>query len=358
MTLSTTPTTRGEQKAGESGVFLVTGAAGFIGARVVDALLKRGAARVRCLVRPSSSLDRLRGVIQAAGSDRAEIVTGNLLSRETCRAAAENVSVAYHLAAGVDKSFAGAFMNSVVTTRNLVEALLETGQLTRFVNVSSFAVYSNADLPRGATLDESCPIEAPPQRRGEAYCYGKIKQDQLIEEYGRTRQLPYVIVRPGAVYGPGKRGFTGRVGIGTFGVFLHLGGSIRLPLTYVDNCADAIVLAGLAPGVDGEVFNIVDDHPHTSREFLGMYKRHVRRFPSIPLPYPLTYMLCWAWERYSESSHGQLPPVFNRSRCAAEWKGNKYPNDKAKRLLGWKPAVMRDEAMRQYFDYQRAVETQ
>ena len=354
--MSTHPALGGLPLGSDAGVILVTGAAGFIGARVVDALLKRGAVRVRCLVRPSSSLERLRAVIQVVDSKRVELVTGNLLSRDVCRAAAENVSVAYHLAAGVDKSFAGAFMNSVVTTRNLVDALLDTGQLKRFVNVSSFAVYSNAHLPRGAALDESCPIETPPQRRGEAYCYGKIKQDQLVEEYGRTRQLPYVIVRPGAVYGPGKRGFTGRVGVGTFGVFLHLGGSIRLPLTYVDNCADAIVLSGVTPAVDGEVFNIVDDQPFTSREFLRLYKRHVRRFASLWLPYRLSYFLSWLWERYSEASEGQLPPVFNRSRCSAEWKGNRYPNDKAKRLLGWKPAVMQDEAMRRYLDYQRTAE--
>jgi nucleoside-diphosphate-sugar epimerase len=298
----------------------------------------------------------LHAVVHAAGRDRVEIITGNLLSREVCRAAAQGVAVAYHLAAGMDKSFAGAFMNSVVTTRNLIEALLETGHLTRFVNVSSFAVYSNANLPRGSVLDEGCPLETPPQRRGEPYCYGKIKQDQLVQKYGRGRHLPYVIVRPGAVYGPGKRGFTGRVGIGTFGLFLHLGGSIQLPLTYVDNCADAIVLAGLTPGIDGEVFNIVDDRPYTSTEFLRLYKRHVKRFPSVRLPYPFTYMLCWSWEKYAEYSEGQLPPVFNRSRCAAEWKGNRYSNDKAKRLLGWRPAVDRDTAMREYLDYQRAVE--
>ena len=58
----------------------------------------------------------------------------------------------------------------------------------------------------------------------------------------------------------------GRVGIDTFGVFLHLGGSNQIPLTYVDNCADAIALAGLKPGIDGEVFNIGGDTPVSLRE--------------------------------------------------------------------------------------------
>ena len=63
------------------------------------------------------------------------------------------VRVIYHLAAGIDKSFAGAFMNSVLTTRNLLDASLANVSLKRFVNISSFAVYSNRNLRRGAILD-------------------------------------------------------------------------------------------------------------------------------------------------------------------------------------------------------------
>ena len=76
--------------------------------------------------------------------------------------------------------------------------------------------------------------------------------------------LPYVIIRPGAVFGPGKSAITGRVGINTFGFFIHLGGGNVLPLTYVDNCAEAIVMAGIKPGIEGEVFNVVDDDLPTS----------------------------------------------------------------------------------------------
>jgi nucleoside-diphosphate-sugar epimerase len=138
-------------------------------------------------------------------------------------------------------------------------------------------------------------------------------------------------------------------------LFLHLGGSIPLPLSYVDNCADAIVLAGLVPGVDGEVFNIVDDEPFTSREFLRSYKQHVRRFRSLRVPYPLAYLLCLLWEKYSAWSEGQIPPVFNRSRCSAEWKGNTYSNAKATKLLGWTPRIGREEGMRRYIEYQRTA---
>ncbi len=333
---------------------LITGSNGFIGSKVVEALLERGFSNVRCFVRPSGKLDRLDEICQRYPNARVDILRGNLLSREDCEQAVRDVPVIYHLAAGIDKSFAAAFMNSVLTTRNLLDATIHEGRLKRFVNVSSFAVYSARKLKRGALLDESCAMEDPCGRPGDAYAYAKIKQDQLVLDYARRKSVPCVIVRPGAVYGPGKRAITGRVGIDTFGVYLHLGGSIQLPLSYIDNCADAIALAGLTPGIDGEVFNIVDDNLPRSRTFLSLYKKNVRWFFSIPVPFPLTYMMCSLWEKYSDWSEGQLPPVFNRARCLAEWRGNTYSNEKMKRLLGWVPKVRFDEACRRYFEYQRS----
>ena len=73
-----------------------------------------------------------------------ELMKGNLLSSEDCAAATKDVAVIFHLAAGTgEKSFPDAFMNSVVTTRNLLEASLRHGSLRRIVSASSFAVYSN-----------------------------------------------------------------------------------------------------------------------------------------------------------------------------------------------------------------------
>ncbi len=163
-------------------------------------------------------------------------------------------------------------MSSALATRNLLDAFLEYGQPRRFVNVSSFAVYSNLKLRRGALLDESCALEDSFQERYEPYGFGKFKQEQLVIEYGEKRRLPYVILRPGTVFGPGKRSLSRRVGLDMFGFFLHMGGSNVLPLSFVDNCAEAIVLGGLKPGVDGEVFNVVDNDPLTSRQFLRAYR--------------------------------------------------------------------------------------
>jgi len=325
---------------------LVTGGSGFIGRRVVAALIERGFSRVRCLVRPSTNPESINHLEKLG----AEVVSGNLLSTADCERAVRDAKVVYHLAAGRgEKFFAEAFLNSVVTTRNLLNAIVATGKVLRFVNVSSLSVYRNQQNPRGRVLDEESPIEDKPHLRGDAYSYAKIKQDQLVDSYRQKFQLPCVTVRPGVVYGPGNEQIHGRVGIGTFGLFLHLGGRNRLPLTFVDNCADAIALAGLQPGIEGQVINIIDDDSLTSRDFLSAYKREVKNFKSIYLPQPMSYALCWLWERYSSWSHGQLPPVYNRRLWHVVWKPTDYSNAKMKTLLGWVPRVSPKQALAQHF---------
>ena len=331
-------------------LILVTGAAGFIGTRLIAFLLQSGFTNLRCFIRRSGNDSPLRELAASYPNAKIEVVAGNLLSRIDCSTAATGVKVVYHLAASADKSFSGTFMNTALTTRNLLDALLQNTTLKRFVNVSSFAVYSGMDLRMGRILDETCKIEENPLARG-AYCYGKINQDKIVYEYAQKHNLPYVIVRPGAVYGPGKNTITGRVGIDTFGFFIHFGGANKIPFSYVDNCAEAIALAGLVEGVDGQVFNIVDDNLPSSRRFLRLYKKNVRRFRSIHLPWFASYFFCLFWEKYSRWSHDQLPMAFTRNRWAAEWKGHRYSNQKIKDLLGWEQSVNFTEATARYFNF-------
>jgi len=328
---------------------LLTGSTGFIGNKLVCALQRLGFENIRCLVRPSSDLTQIERVSTQNGS-RMEIVKGNLLSREDCIAATDGVSVIYHLAAGTGtKSFADAFANSVVTTRNLLDGVLRHNCLRRFVSLSSFAVYANQKNPCPGVLDENCPTESSPALRGDPYCFAKTKQDELVMHYGKKHGVPYVLVRPGVVYGPGKRRIHGRVGMDTFGIFLHLGGSNPIPLTFVDNCAEAIALAGVKKGIEGEVFNVVDDNLPSSREFLNMYKEEVADFRSFYVPHFASYLLCLFWEKYSTWSHGQLPPIYNRRVWAASWKCTRYSNEKTKNVLGWAPRVPTAEGLKQYF---------
>ena len=140
------------------------------------------------------------------------------------------------------------------------------------------------------------------------------------------------------------------MGIDTFGFFLHLGGSNTIPFTYVENCADAIALAGLIEGIDGEVFNILDDDLPSSSLFLHLYKRNVKHFRSLYVPHAVSYALCYLWERYSKWSRGQVPPVFSCSKWHAYWKKTRYSNERLKMRLGWKPKISTEEGLRRYFE--------
>ncbi len=327
---------------------LVTGSTGFIGPYIVESLLRHGFRNIRAFARPSSDTTALDEVVNNhVEYARVEVIRGNLLSRQDCAAATRDVKVIIHLARGSGKSFPDGFMNAVVTTRNLLDSTLLDKTLRRFVNVSSFAVYTNSQK---RALDESAPIEEHPERSGDAYVFAKVRQEEMVKDYAAKFGLPYVIVRPGYVYGPGKGAITSRVGIDSFGVFLHTGGSNSIPFTYVENCADAIVLSAVRAGADAEVFNIVDDNLPSSRQFLRLYKRNVKPITSIYIPRTVSYGMCWFWEKYSSWSAGQLPPAFSRRRWRAEWKKTSYSNQKVKASLGWTQRVATNDGLMRYFE--------
>ena len=173
---------------------LVTGAAGFIGLRVVQNLMARGFRNVKCFVRPSSDVTQLEALATRHPDCKVEIIKGNLLVKSDCVAATKGVTVIFHVAAGTgEKSFPDAFMNSVVTTRNLLEAVRGEEGFRRFVNVSSFAVYANVQNKTWRLLDESCAVEQDVTRIPDAYCFAKVRQDMLVKEYGHKYDIPYVV---------------------------------------------------------------------------------------------------------------------------------------------------------------------
>jgi nucleoside-diphosphate-sugar epimerase len=134
---------------------------------------------------------------------------------------------------------------------------------------------------------------------------------------------------------------------------VRMGGGQRLPYTYVDNCADAIALAVSAEGVDGEAFNIVDDHPPTARQVLKQYCRQVQRLRVIPIPRLAIEPISGICEWYHRWSKGQLPAVLTRYKSAAQWKPLKYSNVKAKQKLGWTPRVGFKEGLQASCDWSR-----
>jgi nucleoside-diphosphate-sugar epimerase len=330
---------------------LVTGANGFLGSALVERLLAHGEKDVRCFVRTGSNLSRLRDVEARAGVTL-DIFQGSLGSVAAASQALEGIDVVYHVAAGMKGAPADLFINTVVASKNLLEAIVQSGRRPKVILVSSFGVYGVAGLRRGAVLDESTPLESQPQRR-DVYSYAKLRQEQLFWDYHHKHGIPLVVLRPGVIYGPGGPVMSSRVGLSLFGWFLHLGGRNRIPLTYVENCAEAIVVAGSEDSAVGQAYNVHDDELPTSREYLNSYRRRVKRMRSITLPYPVTQWLSRRVERYFARSKGQLPAVFTPYKTATSWKGTRFTNAKLKKL-GWKPIVTTREGLERAFAYMRA----
>jgi nucleoside-diphosphate-sugar epimerase len=330
---------------------LVTGAGGFLGRSLMERLLGLPDADIRVLVRSPAQAERLRAMASACPAARLEIVTGNLLSREDVARATAGVDVVYHLAASLKGSPADIFMNTVVASNHLLDTLAATPRT--IVMVSSMGVYGTAALPRDAMVDERTPLEPHPERR-DVYSHAKWRQEKLFRDRAAAAGHRLVVIRPGVVYGPGGSPMSARVGLNLFGWFLHLGGGNRIPLTYVDNCADAIVAASEHPQALGQAFNVVDDDLPTARAYLRRYRREVVRLRSVRIPYSAMQLVSRGVESYHRRSRGQLPAVFTRYKTATLWKGTRFDNSKLK-ALGWTPRVTTEEGLARSFAALRAA---
>lgn len=331
---------------------VVTGAGGFLGGALVERLLAHGVREVGVVTRPGGKRTRLDEAASRYPNSRLRFIEANVIAPADARKAVEGADVVYHLAAAMKGAPADMYLNGVVGTKTLLEAIAAGKRKTRVVLVSSFGVYGVADQGRGALVNEDTPLESHPERR-DVYSQVKLRQEQLARELAPKLGLDLVVLRPGVIYGPGGSAFSSRVGLNLFGVFLSLGGSNLLPLSYVDNCAEAIVVAGQAPGAAGQAYNVNDDDLPTCRDYLREYKKQVTPVRSVPVPYPVLKMLSVGVERYHRWSKGQLPAIFTPYKSATTWGGNQFDNSKIK-TVGWKQLVPTEEGMRRTFEWLRS----
>jgi nucleoside-diphosphate-sugar epimerase len=328
---------------------LVTGAGGFLGKRIADSLLHAGADDLRLHFRqqpPRGFIEELRTRYPQA---RIEAVGANLLSRGALDALVDGVDCVLHAAAGMRGSAADMFANTVLGTRNLLEAAVAAG-VRRFVLISSFSVYRTEALARGALHDESVPIEATGVEKG-AYAYAKTRQERMFNEYRERYGFESVILRPGVIYGPGGGAFSSRVGINALGFFFGLGGRATLPLTYVDNCADAVAQATLH-AQSGSAFNVVDDDLPSCGAYLHAYRQAVRRLRVLPIPYWAFLLGSRLLVRYNRRSKGQLPAVFTPYVVRSMYRPLRYTNV-ALKAIGWQQRVPTAEGMARAFRHLR-----
>ena len=177
---------------------LVTGAGGFIGSHLVEALVKRGA-RVRAFVRYTSRGD-LGALEQLDEQTRSsvEVVHGDLCRQDIVRAAFDGVSVAFHLGALVAIPYSYQSPDEVVAvnvsgTLNVLQAARHAG-VRRLIHTSTSEVYGTA---RRVPMDETHPLQGQ-----SPYSASKIGADKLAESFARSFELPVLTVRPFNTFGP------------------------------------------------------------------------------------------------------------------------------------------------------------
>ena len=313
---------------------LVTGANGFVGSMLCRKLVERGD-RVRGLVRRTSDLSLIADL-------PVERCVGSLDDWESLNAAACEVDVVYHLAGAVsDWGTLDHFRRiNVEGTRHVLEAAV-ANKVARLVYISSTAVHG---FPNAQDMDETWPQPEMP------FPYSRSKQEAeaLALGYHGRGDIQVVVVRPGDIYGPGDRVVLQRLsGLLEAGAVPLIGGGAGLgALTYVENLADGLILAGTVEHAAGEAYIVTDGIKLTWREYAEKLSSALGA-PSPRLSIGPT--VARALASLLELAYGLLgvrsrPPL---TRYLVEHMTTDYHFciDKARRELGYVPRVGLDEAL-------------
>jgi dihydroflavonol-4-reductase len=309
----------------------LTGASGYTGGRLLEALRARGE-EVAALVRQGSATDRIRSLAS-------RVVEGDLGHPASASTLVEGVDAVVHVAAvyrtaGHPDSYYRDV--NVGGTERLLEASARTG-VRRFVHTSTVGVHGHVEHP---PADESTPF-AP----GDIYQATKAEAETLALEFHRKRGLPVAVVRPGAIYGPRETRFLklfraiarGRYAIvGSGRTFYH-------PV-YIDDLVSGFLLALDRPEAVGESFLICGPSYVTQVELAALVARHTGgsvlpfRIPARPIQWAgdLVEAVCVPLG---------LEPPLHRRRVDFWTKSRAFTIAKARRLLGYEPKVSLDEGI-------------
>lgn len=317
---------------------LVTGANGFLGQHVVDALLSQDDIDVVAAVRSSARAS------ETWQNNRVEVREADLRA-DPLDALLTDVDVVVHLAAQVTGSDEARFASTVVGTERLLAALPGSG-VSRLVLISSYSVYDWENAP--AVLDEHAQVMATPYTR-DGYTVAKVWQEKVVREFSTSHDVEVVILRPGFIWGPGKEDLAG-AGVRIGSALLVVGPRMRLPLTYVTNCADAVAAAATHPAAAGGTFNIVDGKGVSAWKYAGLLKRlddGISR--RVPVPYgvgrALVALFAIVMPRLYRAG-GKLPGVLVPASYAARFRPVVHTAAVARTTLGWSPRVDFDSAAR------------
>jgi dTDP-glucose 4,6-dehydratase len=306
---------------------LVTGAGGFIGSHLAEALVREGAS-VRAFVRYNSRGDH--GWLEACEPEvvrELEIFRGDLANPEAVAGAVAERDVVLHLGALIPIPYSYRHPREFVTanvtgTLNVLEATRRE-EVGRLVHTSTSEVYGTAQM---VPIDEEHPL-----RPQSPYAATKVGADQLVLSYQRSFGMPVVIARPFNTFGPRQ---SARAVIPTIVSQALSREVIELGATdptrdflYVGDTVTGLLRCAEAEGVEGEVINL-----GTGVEVsIGDVAERVQRLLERDLPIAL-------------DEDRMRPPESEVERLVAD-------TGKAKALLGWEPEVDLDEGLRRTIDW-------
>ena len=132
-------------------------------------------------------------------------------------------------------------------------------------------------------------------------------------------------------------------------MWIRIGGNAQLPLTYVENCAQAIVSALLCQEAIGKTVNIVDNDLPTQKAYTEKILKLLPRSPStIEIDWKIMRLLSrsvWFSNKVLFLGKIKLPGIFVPARLEPRFKPFRYSNNKAQQILNWQPLYSLDEAL-------------
>jgi nucleoside-diphosphate-sugar epimerase len=321
---------------------LVTGATGLIGGHLVRRLVAQGET-VRALVRPQSKTAALRKL-------NVELAVGDLCDSDSIRRVMGGVTVVYHCGGLVSDWGKRSIFHSTNTagTRHVVQAAVSTG-VERLVHLSSAAVYGYRG--RG-TVDENQPCDS----RRIPYIESKIAAERIVRRAIDEQQLDAVMLRPVMVYGPTCQNYVGEVvrHLRQGSMVMLDGGRHVAGLAYVENVADACLLAGRARDANGRVFNICDDLPITWKEYIYALADGIGvRRPRLSLPTQLAFALAACMEATGRMVGLRNRPWLTRLAVLELGRPQLYNISQARRHLGYTPNVGFETAIQRTLEWVR-----
>jgi len=319
---------------------LVTGAGGFLGRHVVDRLLQRGH-QVRAIVRPASPVPTWRNSV--------DVVRADLRLDDGLSSTFDQIDAVLHLASATSGNEDVQFSSTVVATETFLRAMAKSS-VRRLVHVSSLVVYDWARTK--SILDEKTPLLDNPYDMG-GYTIAKIWQERVVAEFAATHSCSLTVVRPGFIWGRHHAEIAG-MGRKIGRAYLMFGPTTRLPLTYVVNCADCLVVAAESQAAIGESFNLVDNDNIRVWRYVREYAKRTNQHAFfVPLPYRLGLGLAYLALFVSRTffgKKGKLPSLLTPRRFEAQFKPIRFDSTKLRETLGWIPPLSFDECLNETYE--------